>query len=91
MADIQITFTPEGEQDSEKVVLSLNIRKTLDGNIIVRDHSDIDIVIIPSKKKIVTFPKDTATEETYVTKIYKAGTFSPHLRQKYQKMTKQIS
>jgi len=67
MADIQITFTPEGEQDSEKVVLSLNIRKTLDGNIIVRDHSDIDIVIVPSKRKIVTFPKDTATEETYVT------------------------
>ena len=29
----------------------LKIRKSLDGNLMIFDHADIDIVIMPSKKK----------------------------------------
>ena len=35
------------------VKLKLDIRKTIDGNLIIADHPDIDIVIMPAKKKIL--------------------------------------
>ena len=43
----------------------LNARKTLNGDIMVFDHSDIDIVIMTEKKKIVTFAKDLMSEIVY--------------------------
>lgn len=45
--------------------VKLNIRKTLDNNIVIYDHPLIDIVIIPSKNKIFTIPKDEITSDTY--------------------------
>ena len=45
--------------------IKLNARKTLDGNVIIYDHPMIDIVIIPSKNKIVTMPKKTYYHDTY--------------------------
>ena len=35
------------------VKLKLDIRKTIDGNLIIADHPDIDIVLMPAKKKIL--------------------------------------
>ena len=63
MADITITI----EEPVEDLVFKLNARRTLDGNIIVRDHPDVDVVIMPKKMKVVAFPKDSLTEETYKT------------------------
>ncbi|NCX94745.1 MAG: hypothetical protein EBX40_08720, partial [Gammaproteobacteria bacterium] len=40
-------------------------RKTLDNNIVIYDHPLIDIVIIPSKNKIFTVPKDVPNSDTY--------------------------
>lgn len=45
--------------------IKLNARKTLDGNIMVYDHPNIDIVIIPSKNKIVSMPKKSYYHDTY--------------------------
>lgn len=43
----------------------LNISKTLDGKIMIRDHPDIDIVLVPSESKIVTFPKEEMSDYVY--------------------------
>jgi len=68
MADIQITIDPEQEQEhGQEHTFELNARKTLNGDIIVRDHPDVDIVVMVEKKKIVAFPKESATNEVYQT------------------------
>ena len=66
MPTVRITFTPSNKSvvikvnDENKVLASFTLKttKTLDGNIIVFDHKDIDIIIRPEKKTIVTFKKD---------------------------------
>lgn len=35
------------------VKLRLDIRKTIDGNLIISDHPDIDIILMPASKKIL--------------------------------------
>ena len=45
--------------------VELNIRKTLDGDIMIFDHADIDIIIMKEKQKIVSFPKDMMSEIVY--------------------------
>ena len=80
MADIHITVDTE---DLEKYVFELNARKTLDGDIIVRDHPDVDIIVMVEKKKIVAFPKESLTDEVYQTQdklfdfLSKKGIISP--------------
>ena len=46
---------------------SLDIRQTLGGDYVIYDHPDIDIVIMPDMKKIVSFPKDKISDLTYDT------------------------
>ena len=66
MPSVRITFTPSEKNVLIKVVnedevlasFSLKAKRTLDGNIIIFDHDDIDIVLRPEQKKIVTFKKD---------------------------------
>ena len=64
----------------EKVLL--NARKTIDGNIIISDHPDINILIMPSKSKIVALPKDELDDELYDTQkrlfdyLFKKGVIS---------------
>jgi hypothetical protein len=43
----------------------LMMRKALNGDLMIFDHSDIDIVIMLEKKKIVAFAKDLMTETVY--------------------------
>ncbi len=47
----------------EKVLL--NARRTIDGNIIVRDHPEIDIFIMNKTGKIVAMPKEQMDDEVY--------------------------
>jgi hypothetical protein len=46
-------------------VFELNARESLDGNIMIFDHSDIDIILMQEKKKIVAFAKDMLTDSVY--------------------------
>lgn len=62
----------EPKKDEIKIIfgarytkVKLNIRKTLDNNIVIYDHPLMDIVIIPTKNKIFTIPKDNITSDTY--------------------------
>lgn len=45
--------------------LSLNARKSIDGNIMIMDHDEIDIVLMPEKKKIIAFPKKSLQDSVY--------------------------
>lgn len=74
---IKIKVTPDAanaeelaEQEKEEPKhpqISLNARKTLGGHIMIMDHRDIDIVIDTAAKKIITFPKESMSDEVYQT------------------------
>lgn len=67
MIKIVIKEKPEVEK------ILLNAKKTLDGNIIVSDHPEVDLLILPKKSKIVALPKDELDDEVYDTqkRLYK--------------------
>ena len=46
-------------------VFELNIREALDGNLMIYDHKDIDIVLMQEQKKIIAFAKDMLTDNVY--------------------------
>lgn len=56
-----------GEQQAPEPTLqiSLQARKTLDGHIMIFDHKDIDIVMMPKENKIVAFPKESMGTHVY--------------------------
>jgi len=45
--------------------IELKARRTIEGNIIILDHEDMDIVLMTEKKKCVTFPKETMSDKVY--------------------------
>ena len=45
--------------------IELKARRTIDGNIVILDHEDIDIVLMKEKKKCVTFPKESMSDKVY--------------------------
>ena len=46
-------------------VFELNARESLDGNIMIFDHNEIDIILMQEKKKIVAFAKHMLTDNVY--------------------------
>tara|TARA_R110002012_G_C11586754_1_gene605863 strand:- start:513 stop:1052 length:540 start_codon:yes stop_codon:yes gene_type:complete len=51
--------------NKKKVKLELDLRRSMNGDLMIFDHGDIDIVLSPDKKKVVTFPKETMTDLVY--------------------------
>ena len=49
----------------EEITIQLEARRTLDGNILIYDHDDMDIALVLKEKKILTFPKQKATDSLY--------------------------
>ena len=45
--------------------VDLKARRTLNGNIMIFDHEDVDIVISTENKKCVVFPKDQMSDKVY--------------------------
>lgn len=60
---------PEEAPAVEKPQASMEMvaRKTLDGNIMILDHIDLDIVVIPSSNKVLTISKGALSEDVYDT------------------------
>lgn len=52
-------------KDKNTKKISIAIRKTLDGSLIVQDHHSINIVILPEKGKIISFPKEEYNDSCY--------------------------
>ncbi len=59
--DLQVEIADENPPISFK----LNARKALNGDIMIFDHSDIDIIIMTEKKKVVAFAKDVMSDVVY--------------------------
>jgi len=67
--------TPEKTEESIKINIvddnrqllefKLNIRRALNGDLMIFDHNDIDIIVMLEKKKIVAFAKDVMSEVVY--------------------------
>lgn len=49
----------------ERYNFKLELRRTLNGDLLIFDHADIDIVVLKEKKKIVAFAKDIMSEIVY--------------------------
>ena len=49
----------------EATKIEMVARRALNGDIMIFEHDLIDVVISPSNKKVVAFPKDTIERETY--------------------------
>ena len=65
IGDEQAPEPVEKAADKPAVTVSLNIRKTMDGDLMIFDHADIDIIIMKKKQKVVAFPKDIMSEVVY--------------------------
>jgi hypothetical protein len=48
-----------------KVRLEMDVRKSMNGDLMIFDHGDIDIVLSTAKNKIIAFPKDTMNDLVY--------------------------
>ena len=55
-----------GSQANEATVrLELDIRKSMNGDLLIFDHGDIDIVLSTGKNKIWAFPKEVMNDMVY--------------------------
>tara|TARA_R110002126_G_scaffold198489_1_gene346088 strand:+ start:2056 stop:2598 length:543 start_codon:yes stop_codon:yes gene_type:complete len=45
--------------------INLKARRTIDGNILILDHEDMDIVIMTEKNKCIAFPKENMSNKVY--------------------------
>jgi len=60
-----IKITIKKGEESAVVTLEMNIRKALNGDLMIFDHGDIDIVLSSGTNKIVAFPKETMNDLVY--------------------------
>jgi hypothetical protein len=60
-----ITIKIAKGEESTTVQLEMDIRKSLNGDLMIFDHGDIDIVLSASKNKVIVFPKETMTDLVY--------------------------
>jgi len=51
--------------EKDEIEFNLNLRNALNGDLMILDHKDIDIVVQPTSKKIVTFAKDITSDAVY--------------------------
>lgn len=63
---IKIKIEPENQEPEQpSVKISLEMRKTLDGKLMILDHMHLDIVIDTTTSKVTTFPKKELSDEIY--------------------------
>ena len=74
--NIKIGDQPTPEEENVKIKIKdptikerynfkLELRRALNGDLLIFDHADIDIVVLKEKKKIVAFAKDIMSEIVY--------------------------
>jgi len=57
----------EEPEKPSSLKMSLKIRRTLNGHLVIADHPDVDIVVQPEEMKIVAFPKTLMSDDVYAT------------------------
>ena len=79
MADIEITVNTPPAEPEPHATIELQARKTLDDNIMIMDHEQIDVVIYPAKNKILALAKNDFHDMVYETQdrffkfLFKSG------------------
>lgn len=77
---------PQPEEVKEgptPIKMKLDIRRAIDGTVMIMDHHEMDITVNPSTNKVVVFPKSSYSDEVYAAKsrlfehLVKAGIISP--------------
>tara|TARA_R100001509_G_scaffold153985_1_gene115284 strand:+ start:1231 stop:1800 length:570 start_codon:yes stop_codon:yes gene_type:complete len=53
------------QDTKEEITFELNIRSAINGDLMILEHKDIDIVIKQKEKKIIAFPKDLMSDVAY--------------------------
>lgn len=48
-----------------KVRLEMDVRKSMNGDLLIFDHGDIDIVLSSANNKVIAFPKETMNDLVY--------------------------
>ena len=60
---------PEGVKievvEKDKIEGKLKLRSAMNGDLMIMDHTDIDIVVKPKENKIVAFAKETLSDLVY--------------------------
>ena len=68
---VKIKVTPSDKDvgieviEEKKIEFNLKLRSAMNGDLIILDHKDIDIVLQQKDGKIITFAKDTISDYTY--------------------------
>ncbi len=57
--------TQAEEKKPVQAQIPLKITKSLEGNLLIADHKYLDIVVVPSKNKILTMPKADAEKDVF--------------------------
>lgn len=52
-------------KNPDKKEVTLQISKTMDGKVLIKDHPLIYILIAPAEKKVISIPKSSADEDTF--------------------------
>jgi|TARA_Y100000310_G_scaffold230028_1_gene232444 hypothetical protein len=60
-----VTIKIGKEATSPSITLELDIRKSMNGDLMIFDHGDIDIVLSASKNKVTVFPKEVISDLVY--------------------------
>jgi len=58
-----ITIRVGDKANRKLVTLEMDVRRSLNGELMIFDHGDIDIVLSTSKNKITAFPKEVVTSD----------------------------
>ena len=56
---VKITIVKEKIEVSKEVLMT----KTLSGDYVLKEHPEVDIVVMPNKQKVVVFPKNVYTDK----------------------------
>ena len=62
---IKIGDAAEPAKKPIQASVSLQVKKTLDGNLLISDHQYLDILVNPSENKIITMPKPGVDRDVY--------------------------
>jgi len=62
---INVKIGEEEKEVESNLKFPLIARKTVDGRVFILDHPDIDIAILPQKKKVVVFAKEGMGDHVY--------------------------
>ncbi len=62
---MSITISIGKESQKETIRLEMDIRKSVNGDLMIFDHGDIDIVVSTSGNKVTAFPKESLNDLVY--------------------------